>query len=346
MKRVFIILIFVSFIINIFSCEKESISKEARIPWDKDAIINIGIAHNQHADRIYEVLQRNKLITRAEEGEYTCIDAISDIAVEAGRIMLEDNVSKDEINNMLILLTNTYVDNSVKQLFAQIEGKDMHIWDYIDDSLRSALTYNEQAILEKIDVIFLDEDNDIESLHNRLNQIENEVNNGIFSEDETLNLLGALSIAKNSLSYWKENVNKWESEFSESIVTRGKFRDWWRSVGAWWREHWKAIALVDVTGFLLCVTLSAGWAITLGVSVGSSLFCGGGDAAIPYDDNSAKDSDTCPDKDYDYCPDTSFDISDLYVRIKDEIMSLELFKSKIQEVTLEKAAIALSESSN
>lgn len=264
MKKVILkSVVLLSVFIAVYSCNKEiETSKKQEIGKNEKFALELGKEHNKCLSSLYtNLLSKRKGLTRAISKNSS--ETLSETVAESVKIMQKNGETKNRMNEAVELLINTSVDGMVKIALAKQNGDPVHLVNLIDSDIRNKITEGEEAFLKKIDEVLTDEDEDLSSLQNRLNQIEYEVKNANFTENEELMLLTAISISRNSLAYWNENSEAWESEIVGLPSTRG-----------WWKGFWKRFAIGDVTCGIIAGILSGGWGFFLGLTVGGSAFYG------------------------------------------------------------------------
>jgi hypothetical protein len=232
--------------IGVVSCEKEEVYKN-QDSVESESISKkfdfIGEEHNKGLDQIFnEVKKQKKLDKSFIRNE----KKLNDLAVNT----LKKYYSKNES-----LVVNNYTEKLITDCFNKADLS--HLKSSEDEisleDVYSKLSEDCISILEELNLISLNNESDIDVLIDQIIILENNALDVLEDEKELQLFLASTSVAKSTLTYWSENLDKWIELFGENQAHDKA------------DPYYKTIAKSDVRGAIV----GAGAAVYANVVIGA-----------------------------------------------------------------------------
>lgn len=221
------------------------------MPYDE-----VGILHNQTCDVIYQILKAEKLAGNLNDDSdvLTC-------ARNSGIDYLDENlnlnwggITTDEYNSMFNFITTNVFDET-------------KLWT---PSVDPDLTTTQKSILNQLNFI-IDNGTDLATIVSDITALEIYAAS-ICNDDEIVVIMSGLSVARHSLTYWHNNLTKWQQLPYLQKVDRG-------TGGAKILDiNWKRAAKADIAG---AIAGGCGGAVAGAISGAVAGAAAGGIGAVP-----------------------------------------------------------------
>lgn len=215
------------FIISFISCqENESINEENKLL----SVSEIQILAQKHNDAMEFVLSELRQSSSTFDQNREILE--KNINSSLNSFYLKELSSKIDLESAKLYLEEqvTYI-SLVRSKGSLLKTKYSSPFDEVIGKYDDHLTHEQKSLFREIENNIHLAQNDFETSIINLTEIQNYAKE-TFSEKESFPVIVAVEIAKASLSYWKENIHKWQEAIGkENYKTSGWF-DWSEVAGA------------------------------------------------------------------------------------------------------------------
>ena len=263
MKKISVFFLTILVGIFLFSCEKTGTEKqESNVDFSL-----IGKMHNKGLETILRGFQDVGVNSSQNQMKADSYDSYVSI-IKSNAISYVKEETDNDVEAVAIAkdLLDKFLDDDNPEYMEHKAIANSIYTPYIQ-GIRKTKTFDSK--LKELNEIATDDDNNLQSLLSRLQQLEASVRNSSLSTDEKNALLAGISVAQNSYQYWYDKDSEWLKTL-KGDSKKGKF-------------SWKLVGRADIRGAVdgaVSVAIAAsiagpaGWAAAIagiaGAAAGSS----------------------------------------------------------------------------
>ncbi len=174
----------------------------------------IGIEHNNGLDYVFEELKKSD-VSKIGLKSANLSEDIFEIAQNATKDFIAKTFDLSDENLSLVNLQIAKAFDKTSKNEVNLKSANAHLYESKTEAL---LTDTQINFLDELNAIMSDNDHDLKSLQKRIISIENRAVNNLVEEEYAV-ILAATSVAKYTLEYWSENLDKWSVLLSGNTAT-------------------------------------------------------------------------------------------------------------------------------
>jgi hypothetical protein len=216
----------------------------------------IGQDHNEGMEYVFETLNATSNITSLSYEEGLSIIEVANREFIISKYNISDSEALRE------QISNIYASIGNNQEYLAKKSSDESFFS--NSKIEDYLSENQLIFFNELDLILF-EDQDISSLLNDIEELEERVLT-LLTEEEKVLIYSATNVAKYSAVYWSKNYSNWENIFTENDSSLAKSMNFWRDLGsiAGWDVLGGVVGILGglATGGVASVPLAAVGALT------------------------------------------------------------------------------------
>lgn len=207
--------------IILFACSKQLDTSSApqNLKLNATSFVNAGLMHNTNLDLIFKEIKLKKtngMLKSLGNATFSAglIDLSKSNALNLARLTSVDQIENDANTPVYLkrILENNM--NAVYQDNPLIQHDNLYT-----DNVSNQFTAEQLAYINELNVIILDNDNAIQSLQNRITNIETKIYQSSLTQTQQAALYIITNTAKSSLLYWNQNIDAWTGLVNETSLT-------------------------------------------------------------------------------------------------------------------------------
>ncbi|MGY4536267.1 hypothetical protein ACVW0P_000674 [Mucilaginibacter sp. UYNi724] len=219
------------------ACQKSNSGAVAPAKIDQKQYDKIGLLHNRTVDSVYNILLTMKTNHKLSSSKPELTMFVKTSILNG----LTSNGEKGQVINAINSSMNVDFKVISNNHSKKINSTTLKPTALYSDSLAAHLSVNQKLVFDKLLSVMTDESTSFEETKNQINALEASAKLDL-SENELPLILVSTSIAKNTVEYWHDNIDKWNALLNDSKLSTQSLKNnvdqaggpgfSWKSVGA------------------------------------------------------------------------------------------------------------------